>query len=311
MNRLGKSSRLRMNPLSWRIGVGGGLLLAMLLICLATLPWTTSPNGSLYYDRQDRPSSEIPPQISSPWLVFGTDRLGHGLLSRCLVGGTISLTIGVSAACISVLLGVGVGLLAGYSGGWIDGLLMRTVDVLFGLPYILLVILLKIALEDPLKNHLFAGYAPAANLVVLFLAIGLVSWLEMARVIRGQVLSLRTLPYVEAACAAGIGPWRIFTRHLLPNLAGPIIVYATLTIPQAILQESFLSFLGIGVQPPLPTWGSLAADGLLPALNPIHSRWWLLVFPCTLLAVTLLSLNYLGDGLRDWFDPKRDQGSMV
>jgi ABC-type dipeptide/oligopeptide/nickel transport system permease subunit len=175
----------------------------------------------------------------------------------------------------------------------------------------LLVILLKIALEDPLKNHVFGGYAPAANLVVLFLAIGLVSWLEMARVIRGQVLSLRTLPYVEAAHAAGIGQWRIFTRHLLPNLAGPIIVYATLTIPQAILQESFLSFLGIGVQPPLPTWGSLAADGLLPALNPIHSRWWLLVFPCTLLAVTLLSLNYLGDGLRDWFDPKRDQGSGV
>jgi ABC-type dipeptide/oligopeptide/nickel transport system permease subunit len=129
----------------------------------------------------------------------------------------------------------------------------------------------------------------------------------MARVIRGQVLSLRTLPYIEAARAAGLGPGRIFLRHLLPNLVGPIIVYATLTIPQAILQESFLSFLGIGVQPPLPTWGSLAADGLLPALNPIHWRWWLLVFPCTLLAVTLLSLNFLGDGLRDLFDPKRNR----
>jgi ABC-type dipeptide/oligopeptide/nickel transport system permease subunit len=184
---------------------------------------------------------------------------------------------------------------------------MRAVDVLFGLPYILLVILLKIALEDPLKNHLFHGTGPAANLIVLFLAIGLVSWLEMARVIRGQVLSLRTLPFIEAAHAAGIGEMRIFLRHLLPNLAGPIIVYATLTIPQAILQESFLSFLGVGVQPPLPTWGSLAADGLMPALNPIHSCWWLLVFPCTLLAVTLLSLNFLGDGLRDLFDPKSDR----
>jgi oligopeptide transport system permease protein len=311
MKFFGPNSRLHLSPQGRRIGIGGGLLTFMLLVCVFTLPWTTRTQGAFYYDRQDRPSSELPPRITTAWMVFGTDRLGHGLLSRCLIGGTISLTIGMAAASISVILGVGVGLLAGYSGGWIDGLLMRTVDVLFGLPYILLVILLKIALEDPLKNHVFGGYAPAANLVVLFLAIGLVSWLEMARVIRGQVLSLRTLPYVEAAHAAGIGQWRIFTRHLLPNLAGPIIVYATLTIPQAILQESFLSFLGIGVQPPLPTWGSLAADGLLPALNPIHSRWWLLVFPCTLLAVTLLSLNYLGDGLRDWFDPKRDQGSGV
>jgi ABC-type dipeptide/oligopeptide/nickel transport system permease subunit len=311
MIRFGKNFLLQLSPQGRRIGIGGGVLTFMLVVCLFTLPWTTSTQGAFYYDRQDRPSSELPPRITTAWMVFGTDRLGHGVLSRCLIGGTISLTIGLAAASISMVMGVGVGLLAGYSGGWIDGVLMRTVDVLFGLPYILLVILLKIALEDPLKNHVFGGYAPAANLVVLFLAIGLVSWLEMARVIRGQVLSLRTLPYVEAAHAAGIGQWRIFTRHLLPNLAGPIIVYATLTIPQAILQESFLSFLGIGVQPPLPTWGSLAADGLLPALNPIHSRWWLLVFPCTLLAVTLLSLNYLGDGLRDWFDPKRNQGSGV
>jgi ABC-type dipeptide/oligopeptide/nickel transport system permease subunit len=291
-----------------RIRIGGGFLLAMLTVCLLTLPWTTNRRSTLYYDRQDRNASEIAPHISPPWMSLGTDRLGHGLLARCLIGGTISLTIGVAAALISVVLGVAVGLLAGFRGGWIDGLLMRTVDVLFGLPYILLVILLKIALEDPLKREFHAG--PAANLVVLFLAIGLVSWLEMARVIRGQVLSLRTLPFIEAAHAAGIGHMRIFIRHLLPNLIGPITVYATLMVPQAILQESFLSFLGIGVQPPLPSWGSLAADGLMPALNPIQSRWWLLLFPCTLLAITLLSLNYLGDGLRDLFDPKRETARL-
>jgi ABC-type dipeptide/oligopeptide/nickel transport system permease subunit len=144
-----------------------------------------------------------------------------------------------------------------------------------------------------------------ANLIVLFLSIGLVIWPPMARVIRGQVLSLRTLPFIEAARAAGLPQTRIFLRHLLPNLVGPIVVYATLTVPQAILQESFLSFLGIGIQKPLPTWGSLASDGLTLALNPILSRWWLLVFPCTLLGVTLLALNFVGDGLRDAWDPRR------
>jgi oligopeptide transport system permease protein len=286
--------------------LGGGVLGLILLACVVTLPWTMHSGGALYYDRQERTASEVPPRPSPAWMAFGTDRLGHSLLSRCLLGGAISLTVGVAAATIAVVLGVSVGLVAGYSGGWVDGLLMRTVDILYGLPYILLVVLLKIALEDPLTEHVFRGMRAAANLVVLFSAIGLVSWLEMARVIRGQVLSLRTLPFVEAARAAGLGPGRIFLRHLLPNLVGPIIVYATLTIPQAILQESFLSFLGVGVQPPLPTWGSLAAAGMLPALNPIHWRWWLLVFPCTLLAVTLLSLNFLGDGLRDLLDPKRE-----
>jgi oligopeptide transport system permease protein len=289
-----------------RVIFGGGLILLILLACLLSIPWTTDPASSIYFDSQEPAASRRPPQMDSFRMWMGSDALGPSLMGRCLLGGVISLTIGVVAAAISVGVGVTVGLIAGYRGGWIDGLLMRIVDVLYGLPYILLVILLKIALERPL-NGIFPH---AANLVVMFLAIGLVSWLTLARVIRGQVLSLRSQPFIEAARAMGLPRGRIFFHHLLPNLAGPIIVYATLTIPQAILQESLLSFLGIGIQPPLPSWGSLAADGLGPALNPVHSRWWLLVFPCTLLAVTLLSLNFVGDGLRDALDPKREAGKI-
>ena len=255
------------------------------------------------------PNSPQPPGPQYPFSRwFGTDIQGRSLLSRCLMGGAISLAIGIAAASISVALGVSVGLLAGYRGGWIDSLLMRSVDVLYGLPYVLLIILLKIALEPLLAP--FGMNAAAANLVVLFLAIGLVSWLTMARVIRGQVLSLRAQPFIEACRASGLTEWRVFTRHLLPNLIGPITVYATLTVPQAILEESFLSFLGIGIQAPVPTWGSLASDGLMPALNPIHHYWYMLLTPCLLLSVTLLSLNFLGDGLRDVFDPKRDAAKV-
>jgi ABC-type dipeptide/oligopeptide/nickel transport system permease subunit len=287
-----------------RILVGGGVVGLVLLVCIASLPWTLRQNSSLYYNAQQGSAVRRPPGFGSPAGWFGTDALGNSLFSRCLVGGVISLTIGLAAAAISVLLGVAVGLVAGYRGGWVDGLLMRIVDVLYGLPYLLLVILFKIALEQPLSREMHSE--AAGSLVVLFLAIGLVSWLTMARVVRGQVLLLRGLPFVEAARATGVTEWGIFIRHLLPNLIGPIAVYATLTVPQAILQESLLSFLGVGIQPPLPTWGSLASDGLMAALNPIHSLWWLLLFPCTLLAITLLSLNFLGDGLRDVFDPKRE-----
>jgi oligopeptide transport system permease protein len=258
------------------------------------------PVTRIYYDRQDASLSKIEPTFRNAWLWFGTDLQGRSLLGRCLLGGAISLAVGAAAAAISVLLGVTVGLVAGYRGGWVDAVLMRLVDILYGLPYILIVILFQVAFQS----------SRAGSVVVLFVAIGLVSWLTMARVVRGQVLSLRAQPFIEACRASGLTEWRIFTRHLLPNLVGPIIVYATLTVPQAILQESFLSFLGIGIQKPLPSWGSLASDGLLPALNPIVSRWWLLVFPCTLLAATLLSLNFLGDGLRDAFDPKRQHANV-
>jgi ABC-type dipeptide/oligopeptide/nickel transport system permease subunit len=213
------------------------------------------------------------------------------------------MAVGVAAATISVLLGVTVGLIAGFRGGLVDSALMRTVDILYGLPYILLVILFKIAFEAPL-SRLF-GSAQAANLVVLFSAIGLVSWLTMARVVRGQVLSLRGQPFIEATRAMGLPARRVFMKHILPNLVGPITVYATLTVPQAILQESFLSFLGVGVNAPLPTWGSLASEAV-QSLSPVRVYWWMLIFPCILLVVTLLSLNFMGDGLRDIFDPKRE-----
>jgi ABC-type dipeptide/oligopeptide/nickel transport system permease subunit len=306
---------------SGRVALGGAVLGFILLCCVPTLFWTADPKSSLYYDQQNSQTALERPKMHPVSKWFGTDVLGRGLLGRCLMGGVISLTIGMGSAGISVALGVAVGLLAGYRGGWVDAVLMRSVDVLYGLPYILLVILFKIALETPLRTmvegvqwvlharNLFSS-TMAANLIVLFLAIGLVSWLTMARVVRGQVLSLRAQPFIEACKATGIGEWRIFTRHLLPNLVGPITVYATLTVPVAILEESFLSFLGIGIQAPLPTWGSLASDGLSKALNPINSRWWLLVIPCIFLAVTLLALNFVGDGLRDVFDPKREAAKV-
>ncbi len=292
-----------------RVLIGGGVIVLIFGLSLITLPWTLNNGSGLYYDNQYFATSLATPSADSPLLWFGADQLGRPLVSRCLIGGSISLAIGGAAAAISIVLGVSVGLLAGYRGGWIDALLMRSVDIFYGLPYVLLIILFKVALEKPIQRLLNDNNI-AANLIVLFLAIGLVSWLTMARVVRGQVLSLRSQPFIEAARALGLPERRIFFKHLLPNLIGPITVYATLTIPQAILQESFLSFLGIGVNAPMSTWGSLAADGLSPALNPIVSRWWLLLFPCLLLAVTLLSLNFLGDGLRDLFDPKRDAAKI-
>ncbi|MFT5422506.1 MAG: oligopeptide transport system permease protein [Phycisphaerales bacterium] len=245
-----------------------------------------------------------------PRFLLGSDQLGRSLLYRVLTGGGISLVIGIAAALISVGIGTLYGAFAGYAGGWIDGLLMRIVDVLYGLPYILLVVLIAVAVDGYIENQITksgiemsAARRTQIDVVTLLVAISAVSWLTMARVVRGQVLSLKNQPFVEAARAMGARPRRVFLRHLLPNLIGPIVVYATLAVPQAILQESFLSFLGIGVKPPLPSWGNLAADGL-SELNGYRSNWWLLFFPCALLGVALLALNFVGEGLREAFDPK-------
>ncbi len=235
--------------------------------------------------------------------------------------------IGFSAALISVVIGTAWGMTAGWYGGKVDNILMRIVDVLYGLPYVLLIILFKIAFEDKLVDMLnlaahmmanannpeaflsrFAGVITRhaehiANVSILFAAIGGISWLTMARVIRGQVLSLKSLPFIEASRAIGLPTWKIFMKHLIPNLAGPIIVYATLTVPQAILQESFLSFIGLGIQAPMPTWGSLAGESV-KAINTVESFWWMVVFPSGFLAITLLCLNFIGDGMRDALDPR-------
>ena len=301
-------------------------------VALGRLP----PSWCLFTPDQSSRFAAVP---GAERFTLGSDQLGRSLLQRCLVGGAISLTVGVSAAALSVLIGTLYGAAAGYIGGRTDALLMRIVDVLYGLPYVLLVVLFAVATDAVVGEYVTRNHArhawvqahtaltpdhaelehlalqaipprelsPAARtaceLSVLLISIGGVSWLTMARVIRGQVLSLKARPFVEAARAVGASPFRIFRVHLLPNLVGPIVVYATLTVPQAILQESFLSFLGIGVKPPLPSWGNLAADGLAE-LNTYQSNWWLLLFPCLLVATALLALNFAGEGLREWLDPK-------
>ena len=244
---------------------------------------------------------------TTSWL--GHDDLGRSLLYRLLPGFLVSLLIGLAAAMMAVVIGVSWGAASALAGGRVDTIMMRIVDVFYSLPYILTVILLKIALTRPL-TILLAGHVKVANVVILLLAIGGVSWPTMARVIRGQVLSLRSRPFVEAARVCGAGPGYILRRHLLPNLVGPIVVYAMLVVPQAILQESFLSFLGIGIQQPVPSLGRLAADGV-EAVNTFVGFWWLLVFPCGLLVVTLLALNFIGDGLRDALDPKSSAARLI
>jgi oligopeptide transport system permease protein len=293
--------------------LGAVLLLLIAVPCLVTLPWSLDRYEGAAGDEQ---RADHPPSFESMELMLGADSLGRSLLWRCLLGGAISLGIGICAAAIAVTIGVTWGALAGYLGGRTDALMMRFVDVLYGLPYILLVVLLDMALQPAVQwaleratNATLAGRL--ADVVTLLAAIGAVSWLTMARVIRGQVLSLRSQPFVEAARAYGTGPVRVMVRHLLPNLVGPIVVYATLTVPIAILQESFLSFLGIGVQAPLPSWGNLAAEGVaeFPELSVAGAtmEWWLLLFPCLLLGLTLLALNFLGDALREKLDPRRGQ----
>jgi oligopeptide transport system permease protein len=226
------------------------------------------------------------------WLhPMGTDNAGRDQLARVLQGGQISLFVGVISTLVSLLIGVTYGAIAGYVGGRLDNIMMRIVDVLYSLPYVIVVIVLL---------SMFRSQTPRGQLILLFVALGSISWLTMARIVRGQVLSLKNQEFVLAARATGVSATRIIFRHLVPNTLGPVIVYATLTIPQIMLTEAFLSFLGFGVQAPLASWGSLAADGI----QAIGIFPWQLIFPGVTMALTLFSLNFLGDGLRDALDPQ-------
>ena len=226
---------------------------------------------------------------------MGTDTAGRDILARVLIGGRISLTIGIISTIVSLIIGVSYGATAGYLGGRADDVMMRVVDVLYAIPYMMVVIVLL---------AMFRGQTAFGQLMLLFVALGAVSWLTMARIVRGQIISLKNQEFVMAARATGVSTTKIIFRHLVPNALGPVIVYATLTVPQVMLQEAFLSFLGFGVQAPLASWGSLAAEGI-PNIAVFP---WQLVFPGVTMALTLFSLNFLGDGLRDALDPQMRKG---
>lgn len=320
-------------------GVGANVALAVLALlvtaCFGSVPWMLSGSVPRFNAGESR-EARLPPSWSpldeetrarcveiaesaggvSPlerapvFFLLGSDLLGRSLLYRCLLGGAVSLGVGTLAALVSVVIGTVYGAAAASAGGRVDAVMMRIVDILYSLPSVLLIVLLAVASDAVVQR--MGGIGPTGRQVVslatLLVAIGGVSWLTTARVIRGQVLSLVNQPFVEGARAIGAGWARVFMKHLLPNLVGPIVVYATLAVPQAILQESFLSFLGIGVKAPVPSWGNLAADGLAE-LNPYRSHWWLLFFPCVLLAGTLLSLSLVGEWLRARLDPKSRERS--
>jgi len=264
--------RLRRNRLAV---AGGAVVIGIALLCVAG-PWFSQS-----YEAQDLNLGAAPPS-GAHWL--GTDVLGRDLFARILYGGRISLTVGLVATFVALTIGVAYGAVAGYLGGVADTLMMRIVDILYALPFAIFVILLMV----------FFG----RNIFLLFFAIGAVEWLTMARIVRGQVASIKRMEYIEAARTLGLGRARILFRHALPNALGPIIVYATLTVPSVMLLEAFLSFLGLGVQAPMSSWGVLIKDGA----ETMEEFWWLLVFPGAAFSLALFSLNFLGDGLRDALD---------
>lgn len=246
----------------------------------------------------------LPPSWAHP---FGTDLNGRDVLYRVLAGGRISIVVGVCGAIVSLVIGTAWGLIAGYAGGRIDAVMMRVVDVLYSVPRLIFILIAINAFNTQVQawaSHLGWDFlVQFSRIVILIITLGIIEWLTMARIVRGQVLSLKSRQFVLAAQSLGQSHIQILFKHLLPNLAGVMIIYLTLAIPAVIIDESFLSFLGLGVQAPEASWGSLLADGA-GAINPVRSFWWLLVFPASFMALTLLALNFLGDALRDALDPR-------
>jgi oligopeptide transport system permease protein len=260
----------------------GGLILLTIIAIMAILAPVLSRHAmdDIFWDRIG-----APPDIAEGF-YFGTDSNGRDLFARTLYGARISLMVGILASFVSLVIGVLYGATAGFIGGRIDNLMMRIVDIIYSLPFMFFVILLTV----------FFG----RNIFLIFVAIGAVEWLDMARIVRGQTLSLKHREFIEAAHAFGVSGPAIIRRHIIPNILGPVMVFVTLTVPKVILVESFLSFLGLGVQEPMTSWGVLISDGA----RDMETASWALLFPAGFLAVTLFSLNFLGDGLRDALDPK-------
>jgi peptide/nickel transport system permease protein/oligopeptide transport system permease protein len=248
-------------------------------------------------------------QFSPPGLahLFGTDLNGRDVLYRVLEGARVSLLVGLSGALLSLFVGTTYGLVAGYVGGRTDERMMRAVEILYAIPRLIIILVFINAFNAHLQKWMagagFNALVPDSRVVILILCLGLIEWLTMARIVRGQVLTLKAQQFVAAARSLGQSHFKILTRHLLPNLLGIVVVYLTLTVPAVILDESFLSFLGLGIQPPQASWGSLLADGA-EVINPIRSNWWLLVFPALAMCATLLALNFLGDAIREAADPR-------
>lgn len=262
-----------------KAAVAGGSILCLFIILAIFAPWI-APYSYSYQNL------ELGAQPPSSDFLLGTDTLGRDLFSRILYGARVSLLVGFVATAVALVIGVSWGIVAGYFGGRVDSVMMRIVDVLYGLPFIIFIILLMVIF--------------GRNIWLLFAAIGAVEWLTMARIVRGQVLTIKNQEYVLAAQAMGVTNMQMFRKHIFPNILGPIAVYATLTIPQVMLLEAFLSFLGLGIQPPMSSWGTLIRYGV----ESMEEYSWLLIYPGLTFTITLFALNFFGDGLRDALDPK-------